>query len=89
MALIGCMLVSIQNVLVSSDYREPFVNTSKMGLFTKYNISGSNQMLLVANIHALNFVSAAQKRDAKEAEAEKEGTLDVLKLPGKLFKKLF
>lgn len=42
---------------VRSRPREPIVNTPKMGLITYYDLEGSNERLLVANIHAVNFVS--------------------------------
>lgn len=34
---------------------EPIIRTPKASLITKYRLSGSDKMLLVANIHALNF----------------------------------
>jgi endonuclease/exonuclease/phosphatase (EEP) superfamily protein YafD len=34
---------------------EPILRTPKSSLITKYNLSGSNQVLLVANVHAINF----------------------------------
>ncbi len=41
--------------LRSSD-REPFTDTPKMILITRYKIEGREEELLVANIHGLNFV---------------------------------
>ncbi len=38
--------------------REPIIKTPKMVIFTRYPIEGSNKELLVANIHAINFVGA-------------------------------
>ena len=34
---------------------EPILRTPKSSLITKYKLSGSNQELLVANVHAINF----------------------------------
>jgi endonuclease/exonuclease/phosphatase (EEP) superfamily protein YafD len=34
---------------------EPILRTPKSSLITKYKLSGSNQVLLVANVHAINF----------------------------------
>lgn len=43
-----------------SRYREPLVQTPKMTLFTKYQLAGTDLELLVANIHAINFVSTGK-----------------------------
>ncbi|MBL6990299.1 MAG: endonuclease/exonuclease/phosphatase family protein [Bacteriovoracaceae bacterium] len=40
-----------------SKYKERFIRTPKVTMFTKYEIAESDQLLLVVNIHALNFVS--------------------------------
>ncbi|MBY6185163.1 endonuclease/exonuclease/phosphatase family protein [Marinobacter hydrocarbonoclasticus] len=40
-----------------SDVKEPISNTPKVALITEYQLTPSNQTLLVANIHAINFVS--------------------------------
>jgi len=49
---------SFQTFLRSQD-REPIVNTPKVILVTTYPIDGSEQELLVVNIHAINFVTDA------------------------------
>lgn len=41
---------------VRSSGREPITNTPKMALFTEYEIAGRPETLLIANLHALNFV---------------------------------
>jgi endonuclease/exonuclease/phosphatase (EEP) superfamily protein YafD len=43
---------------IRSDAREPVLNTPKMIALTKYKLKNSEQELLVANIHGINFVSA-------------------------------
>lgn len=48
---------AIESSWQRSFYREPFVNTPKMVLFTKYLLEGSDTTLLVGNIHGINFVS--------------------------------
>ncbi|MBW3163730.1 endonuclease/exonuclease/phosphatase family protein [Ferrimonas balearica] len=40
-----------------SDVKEPISNTPKVALITEYQLAPSGQVLLVANIHAINFVS--------------------------------
>lgn len=45
-----------QNFLISPD-TEPVFKTPKMMLATTYSIEGSDRMLLVVNVHAINFVS--------------------------------
>ncbi|WP_372653982.1 endonuclease/exonuclease/phosphatase family protein [Halobacteriovorax sp.] len=45
-----------------SQKREPILSTPKMTLFTKYSISGSDEELLIVNIHAINFVSSQALR---------------------------
>jgi len=51
----GSRMSSSSTFFHRSHYREPFTNTPKMAIFTRYNISGSDEDLLVCNIHALNF----------------------------------
>lgn len=41
-----------------SYYKEPFIRTAKMTMFAEYAISNSDKTLLVASIHAVNFVSS-------------------------------
>jgi endonuclease/exonuclease/phosphatase (EEP) superfamily protein YafD len=36
---------------------EPVINTPKVTMITRYPIAGTNKILTVANIHAINFVS--------------------------------
>ena len=40
-----------------STYREPIVSTPKLALFTKYKLTNNEKLLLVINIHGINFVS--------------------------------
>ncbi len=60
-----------------SKKREPVLLTPKMTLFTKYSISGSDNELLVVNIHAINFVSStalqSQLLDASEIIKSHQG----------------
>jgi endonuclease/exonuclease/phosphatase (EEP) superfamily protein YafD len=53
-----------------SYYREPYLKTPKMTLFTKYKLAGTNEELLVGNIHAINFVKAYKLRHMLEKAAE-------------------
>ena len=46
-----------------SRFKEPVVRTPKMILFNKYRLAGTDQELLVINIHAINFVRAYKFRD--------------------------
>ena len=41
-----------------SSQREPVIATPKMAMIAEYSLTGTDQTLLTANIHALNFVSA-------------------------------
>ncbi len=51
-----------------SYYREPFIRTPKMTLFTAYKVAGTDEKLLVGNIHAINFVRTYKlKHMLKEA----------------------
>lgn len=45
-----------------SHYREPFIKTPKMVLFTEYALEGTSKTLLTGNIHAINFVSSKKLR---------------------------
>ncbi len=45
-----------------SKYREPFIRTPKMVLFTEYALEGTSKTLLTGNIHAINFVSSRKLR---------------------------
>jgi endonuclease/exonuclease/phosphatase (EEP) superfamily protein YafD len=53
-----------------SYYREPFLKTPKMTLFTKYKLAGIDEELLVGNIHAINFVKAYKLRHMLDKAAE-------------------
>jgi endonuclease/exonuclease/phosphatase (EEP) superfamily protein YafD len=61
-------VASIDTAPQPSRALEPAINTPKMTLFTSYPIKGTNKTLLVANIHAVNFVPMfsliSQLRDA-------------------------
>lgn len=43
-----------------SYYKEPILRTPKMALFTKYKVKGTEKLLLVVNIHGINFVTAGK-----------------------------
>lgn len=57
--------------------REPFVNTQKTLLATHYSVDGLSSVLLVLNIHAINFVTAtkfkAQMNQVETAIQSHEG----------------
>jgi len=54
---------SIETFFQRSDVREPIIKTPKMALFTKYELEGRSEKLLVVNIHAINFVSSSKLED--------------------------
>ena len=43
--------------------REPFLKTPKMTIFASYKLAGLSDDLLIANIHALNFVSSEKLKN--------------------------
>ncbi len=45
-----------------SRYREPIIKTPKVVLLTKYRLE-NNEQLLIANIHAVNFVTSIELTD--------------------------
>ncbi len=47
----------MDQVSLLSDVTEPISNTPKVALLTEYRLAPSGKVLLVANIHAINFVS--------------------------------
>lgn len=53
----GSVTPSIGRTPIFSEYSEPVVNTPKLVLSTHYVLQGSEEKLLVLNIHAINFVS--------------------------------
>ena len=57
----GVATASIARPLSSSYlrsfYREPVIATPKMAIIAEYSLAGTDQTLLTANIHAINFVS--------------------------------
>lgn len=50
-----------------SHYREPFIRTPKMVLYTEYALEGTDKTLLTGNIHAINFVSSRKLRHQLKA----------------------
>lgn len=55
--LIGARADCVNNRALHSEYSEPIVNTPKVSIFSEFNIAGSENTLLVACVHAINFVS--------------------------------
>lgn len=51
---------AIESLWQRSQYREPVTGTPKMTLFTKYKLAGTDEILLVGNIHAINFVATSK-----------------------------
>lgn len=52
----GSRVKALREEVIFSSAREPLINTPKTILLSEYAIEGSAQTLLVANIHAINFV---------------------------------
>ncbi|MBX2880370.1 MAG: endonuclease/exonuclease/phosphatase family protein [Granulosicoccus sp.] len=48
---------SINPASIFSPHTEPLLNTSKLVLSTRYRLAHSDDLLLVLNVHAVNFVS--------------------------------
>lgn len=66
----GAVFSEVQRIFQRSRWREPFVNTPKVALLTKYRISGvEDQTLLMVNIHGINFVLDKGLRDQLDALA--------------------
>jgi endonuclease/exonuclease/phosphatase (EEP) superfamily protein YafD len=64
----------VSSTYLRSFHREPVIRTHKMVMFAEYPISGTDESLLTANIHAVNFVSNAKHRRMMcdlESELEK------------------
>ena len=53
----GATARSINPSSIFSPHREPLLKTSKLVLSTRYRLADSDQLLLVLNVHAVNFVS--------------------------------
>lgn len=53
----------VDSYYLRSHYREPLIDTPKMGMFVEYQLAGSNKTLLTANIHAINFVSTEKHKN--------------------------
>jgi endonuclease/exonuclease/phosphatase (EEP) superfamily protein YafD len=53
----------VSSFYLRSHYREPIINTPKMGMFVEYQLAGSDKTLLTANIHAINFVSTEKHKN--------------------------
>jgi endonuclease/exonuclease/phosphatase (EEP) superfamily protein YafD len=66
----GSSIQSSKTFWQRSKDREPFINTPKMVLLTTYPIKGSKKKLLVANIHAINFVTTIMLERQITAVAE-------------------
>jgi len=52
--------------------REPIIRTPKSSLITKYTLTGENQVLLVANVHAINFSFGAKSYKSQAFELKQE-----------------
>lgn len=52
--------------------REPIIRTPKSSLITKYKLTGENQVLLVANVHAINFSFGAKSYKSQAFELKQE-----------------
>lgn len=53
----GATARSINPASIFSPHREPLLQTSKLVLSTRYRLANSEKLLLVLNVHAVNFVS--------------------------------
>jgi len=53
----GATAGSINPESIFSPHTEPVVKTSKLVLSTRYRLKGSEELLLVLNVHAVNFVT--------------------------------
>ena len=61
--------VSYEQEFLRSRHREPIVRSPKMSLITKYQLENGEE-LLVANIHAINFVTANKLSDQIQQVAD-------------------
>lgn len=52
--------------------REPIIRTPKSSLITKYRLAGENQVLLVANVHAINFSFGGKSYKSQASELKQE-----------------
>lgn len=59
----GCRAAARRSEIVTSDVREPITNTPKAMIFSEIPIEGSDENLLVANVHAINFVNLSKFRE--------------------------
>jgi endonuclease/exonuclease/phosphatase (EEP) superfamily protein YafD len=50
-----------------SSFREPVVDTPKMVTFAEYELEGTTETLMTANLHAINFVPAYKFKDMVES----------------------
>jgi len=68
----GVMTLSSASPLTECDLvaREPWLGTRKATLVTEYGISGTEETLLVVNIHGVNFSIGARELAAQIHEAE-------------------
>lgn len=53
----GCTACSVERHFYMSPHAEPVMQTQKLLLTTLYPLKGSDEQLLVLNMHAINFVS--------------------------------
>ncbi len=53
----GAVASPVTQKYIHSMDREPLANTVKLALSTEYRLKNSDQILLVINVHAINFVS--------------------------------
>jgi endonuclease/exonuclease/phosphatase (EEP) superfamily protein YafD len=58
----GCRARAHRNDVVRSLVREPFIGTPKAMIFSQFRMEGTDQDLLVINVHAINFVNLRKFR---------------------------
>lgn len=75
----GATARSMNPSSIFSPHREPLLKTSKLVLSTRYRLSNADQLLLVLNVHAVNFVSLkkylSQLDQLREEIAEHAGPI--------------
>lgn len=62
----GCVAKALRHVAHRSKYSEPLVKTQKLLLETHYSLRGSKDVLLVLNMHGINFVTIDKFADQVE-----------------------
>jgi endonuclease/exonuclease/phosphatase (EEP) superfamily protein YafD len=69
----GSSVKSIETTFVRTNVLEPVINSPKVTIITRYPIKGTDKILTIANIHAVNFVTP------KEFDSEIKRVAEVLK----------